>query len=74
VRSVGDGCWSLRAISHLDGIWVDANIGELCGRPGVDIHFRIPISQAFDRSLGAYGQLPGYGLCLDSSGKVVTID
>jgi hypothetical protein len=70
----GVGCWSLRATSHLDGTWIDANIGELGGRRGVDIHFRIPISQAFDRSLGANGQLPGYGLCLDSSGKVVTID
>jgi hypothetical protein len=74
VRSVGDGCWSVRATTHLDGAWIDANIGDSGGRPGVDIHFRIPISQAFDRSLGANGQLPGVGLCLDSSGKVVTIE
>lgn len=75
VPSVGDGCWSIRATSHLDGAWIDANIGDLGGRPGVDIHFRIPMSQAFDRSLGAGGQqLPGLGLCLDSSGKAVTIE
>jgi hypothetical protein len=74
VRPLGDGCWSIRATSHLDGAWIDANIGDSGGRPGVDIHFRIPISRAFDRSLGANGQLPGVGLCLDSSGKAVTIE
>jgi hypothetical protein len=74
VPPVGGGCWSIRATSHVDGAWIDANIGDLGGKKGVDIHLRIPISQVFDRTLGANGELPGLGLCLDSMGKAVTIE
>jgi hypothetical protein len=68
------GCWSVRAESRIEGAWIDANIGELGGRPGVDIHIRIPKSDAFTNSVRSSDQVLGLNLCLDSAGKVVSAD
>jgi len=68
------GCWSIRATSRIDGAWIDANIGELGGKPGVDIHIRVPKSGAFTGDLGSNGQVLGLNLCLDSAGTAVSAD
>jgi hypothetical protein len=73
-RLVGGGCWRVRAESRVDGAWIDANIGDSGGRPGVDIHLRIPKSDTFTAGLGPNGQVLGVALCLDSNGRVFSAE
>ena len=73
-RFVVDGCWRVRADSRVDGAWIDANIGDSGGRPGVDIHLMIPKADTFDGPLGPNGQVLGFALCLDRTGMVVSAE
>jgi hypothetical protein len=73
-RKLGAECWSIRATSSVEGGWIDANIGDAGGRPGVDIHIRIPKADDFEGGVASDGQILGNTLCLDSSGKAVSAE
>jgi hypothetical protein len=68
-RKIGD-CWTIRATSRVEGDWIDANIGDAGGRPGVDIHLRIPKADNFKGGMSQDGQILGNALCVDAEGKV----
>jgi hypothetical protein len=74
-RKLGNGCWVVRATSRLDGAWLDANIGDAGGTPGLDIHLRIPKADDFVAGLGPNGSsVLGNSVCLDSEGRAVSAD
>jgi hypothetical protein len=67
------GRWCIRATSRVDGAWIEANIGDLGGRPGVDIHIRIPKADDFKAGLDG-NTILGNNLCLDGAGRAVSAD
>lgn len=73
-RRIGSECWSIRADSRLDGAWIDANIGDAGGRPGVDIHIRVPKANDFKGGIDPNGQVLGIALCFDSAGTAISAE
>jgi hypothetical protein len=68
------GRWCIRATSRVDGAWIEANIGDVGGRPGVDIHIRIPKADDFAAGLVSNGEILGNAVCLDSGGRAVSAE
>jgi hypothetical protein len=67
------GQWCIRATSRLEGASIDANLGDAGGRPGVDIHLRIPKADDFRAGLDG-NRVLGNALCLDSAGRAVSAE
>jgi hypothetical protein len=71
-RPAEAGCWRVGGQGRVDGDWVEVDVGQPVGRPGTDIHLRIPISPDFKSPLASDGHLLGQALCLDRTGKVIS--